>query len=39
MSAINCFRFVDDKVAEHWSEYDAMGMMQQLGVIPAPASA
>lgn len=39
ISAINCFRFVGDKVAEHWSEYDATGMLQQLGVIPAPQQA
>ena len=29
-------RFVDGKVAESWGNWDAMGMMQQMGVIPAP---
>jgi len=27
-------RIVDGKIAETWSSYDALGMMQQLGVIP-----
>jgi steroid delta-isomerase-like uncharacterized protein len=27
------------KVVESWAEFDALGMMQQLGVIPAPAAA
>ena len=29
-------RIVGGKMAERWSEWDALGMMQQLGVIPAP---
>ena len=29
-------RIVDGKLVEHWSLLDTMGMMQQLGVIPAP---
>jgi steroid delta-isomerase-like uncharacterized protein len=29
-------RIVDGKIVEHWSLMDTMGMMQQLGVIPAP---
>jgi steroid delta-isomerase-like uncharacterized protein len=28
-------RFVGDKVVEDWNNYDALGMMQQLGVIPS----
>ena len=30
----NVFRIVDGKIAECWAESDALGMMQQLGVIP-----
>ena len=26
----------EGKIAESWSNYDVMGMMQQLGVIPSP---
>jgi C-1 hydroxylase len=29
------FRIADGKVAESWVEYDSMGFMQQLGVIPS----
>ncbi len=28
-------RFADGKIVEEWIEWDTMGMMQQLGVIPA----
>ena len=28
-------RIADGKIAEQWVEFDALGMMQQLGVIPA----
>jgi steroid delta-isomerase-like uncharacterized protein len=27
-------RFADGKIVEHWTQMDAMAMMQQLGVIP-----
>jgi steroid delta-isomerase-like uncharacterized protein len=30
------FRIADNKIVEEWSERDQMGMMQQLGVVPAP---
>jgi predicted ester cyclase len=30
-------RIVGGKIAEEWEEYDALGMMQQLGVIPSMA--
>jgi len=36
---IDILRFEDGKLAEHWFESDALGMMQQLGVIPAPGQA
>ncbi len=29
-------RIADGKVAERWSQWDALGMMQQLGVAPSP---
>jgi predicted ester cyclase len=28
-------RVANGKIAETWDNYDAMGMMQQLGVIPS----
>ena len=30
------WRIVNGKIAEHWVEIDALGLMQQLGAIPAP---
>ena len=30
------FRVADGKVVERWGEWDALGMMQQLGAIPEP---
>jgi predicted ester cyclase len=35
-TTMDIYRMVDGKIAEHWAELDAMGMMQQLGVIPSP---
>ncbi len=32
-------RIVGGKIAEHWSETDMLGLMQQLGVIPPPGQA
>ena len=29
-------RFEGNKIVEHWSNLDMMGLMQQLGVIPKP---
>jgi hypothetical protein len=29
-------RIVDGKIVESWGEYDALGMLQQLGALPAP---
>ena len=37
---IDIIRFGEDGLArEHWGVFDALGMMQQLGAIPAPAPA
>ena len=37
---IDITRFGDDGLAhEHWGVFDALGMMQQLGAIPAPSPA
>ena len=36
MGEIHIFRVVGGKAAEHWGISDDMGMMQQLGVLPAP---
>lgn len=32
-------RIVDDKIEETWDNYDALGMMQQIGAIPSPEEA
>lgn len=36
MSGIVADRMADGKVVERWAVWDILGMMQQLGVIPAP---
>jgi predicted ester cyclase len=35
---IDIVRVRDGKMVEHWNVVDAMGLMQQLGAVPAPAS-
>ena len=35
-NGIHIFRIADGKIAEHWGTSDDLGMMRQLGVIPAP---
>ena len=32
-------RIADGQIAEHWTEMDKIGLMQQLGVIPPPRTA
>ena len=34
MPLILIYRIADNKIVEHWMQADALGMMQQLGVIP-----
>ena len=39
MSGITVFRIENAKIVEEWSESDVLGMLQQMGVIPAPNAA
>jgi len=39
ITGITIKRFSDGKIAEAWTNFDALGMMQQLGVIAAPQQA
>jgi steroid delta-isomerase-like uncharacterized protein len=34
--AMDVFRLTDNKIAEQWVVIDALGLLQQLGAIPAP---
>ena len=36
MSGIMIDRFEDGRMAEEWPEYDLLGVMRQLGAVPAP---
>lgn len=36
VTGIDITRYSGGKIVEHWGEFDQMGMMQQLGVVPAP---
>ncbi|MBI3959287.1 MAG: ester cyclase [Chloroflexi bacterium] len=35
-SGVSIDRVANGKVVEHWIEFDQLGMMQQLGVVPPP---
>jgi len=37
--AIHITRVKDGKIVEHWAVQDQLGMLQQLGFIPAPEAA
>jgi steroid delta-isomerase-like uncharacterized protein len=37
MKGIDVSRVVDGRIAEHWAQFDAIGVMQQIGAIPVPA--
>lgn len=39
VAAIHLFRLQDNKIAEQWCVWDTLGMLQQLGVAPAPGAA
>lgn len=39
VSGIDWFRVVDGRITDLWQEFDVMGWMQQLGVVPAPEEA
>jgi steroid delta-isomerase-like uncharacterized protein len=32
---IDFSRVVDGKIAEHWAQFDVIGLMQQIGAVPA----
>jgi predicted ester cyclase len=36
VGVIDIIRFAGGKIVEHWGQMDRMGLMQQLGVVPAP---
>lgn len=36
IAGIDVIRFRDDKMAEHWHVVDQLGLLQQLGLLPAP---
>ena len=36
VTATTIERVVGGKIVEHWIEFDGLGMMQQLGVVPPP---
>jgi steroid delta-isomerase-like uncharacterized protein len=36
VSTISIYRIVGGKIAECWWGYDSLGIMQQLGIMPAP---
>ena len=37
IAGITINRFSGGKIAETWTNYDALGMMQQIGAMPSPA--
>src|SRR5438270_12692027 len=37
VTGISIARVANGKIIESWNNWDALGMMQQLGVVPAPA--
>jgi predicted ester cyclase len=38
VSGINIERFEDGKIVEHWSQFDGIGLMRQIGALPMPGS-
>ena len=39
MPGISIHRVADGKLVEHWAQVDFLGLLQQVGAIPAPAAA
>jgi steroid delta-isomerase-like uncharacterized protein len=39
VSGIGLYRLAGGKIAEEWESWDALGLMQQLGAVPAPGQA
>ena len=39
VDAISLMRIADGLIAEHWCVWDTLGLMQQIGAVPAPAAA
>lgn len=37
VEAISVFRIAEGKIAEEWTVWDALGLLQQVGAVPAPA--
>jgi len=37
VDAISIFRIADGKIAEEWTVWDALGLLQQVGAVPAAA--
>jgi predicted ester cyclase len=37
VDAISIFRIADGQIAEEWTVWDALGLLQQVGAVPAPA--
>jgi steroid delta-isomerase-like uncharacterized protein len=37
VDAISVFRISNGKIAEEWTVWDALGLLQQVGAVPAPA--
>ena len=37
VDAISLFRIADGRIAEEWTVWDALGLLQQVGAVPAPA--
>jgi steroid delta-isomerase-like uncharacterized protein len=39
VSGIDILHFVDGGIRENWAQFDALGLLQQLGAVPAAATA
>lgn len=39
MNGMEIYRVAGGKIAEGWSAWDTAGMMQKMGVLPAPGAA